>query len=80
MASIFNKDFVSVARKTRTNKNYSHKYFSEYIENNSSSSFFLSPTNNKNEISSIISSLNPNRFVGPNSISTKILKLIKDEI
>ena len=42
-------------------------------------SVFLSP-NNKNEISSIISSFNPNKPVGPNSIPTKILKLIKDEI
>ena len=49
------------------------------MENNSSKSFFLSPTN-KNEISSIISSLNPNKSVGPNSIPTKILKLLKYEI
>ena len=41
--------------------------------------FFLSLTN-KNKISSIISSLNPNKSVGPNSIPTKILKLLKDEI
>ena len=49
------------------------------MENNSSNSFFLSPTN-KSEISSIISCLNPNKFVGPKSIPTKILKLLKDEI
>ena len=61
------------------NVNYLHKHFSEYMENNSLNSFFLSPTN-KNEISSIISSLNPNKSVGPNSIPTKILKLLKDEI
>ena len=79
IANIFNKHFVSVAEKTRANVNYSHKHFSEYMENNSSNSFFLSPTN-KNEISSIISSLNPNKSVGPNSIPTKILKLLKDEI
>ena len=71
--------FVSAAEKTRANVNYSHKHFSKYMENNSSNSFFLSPTN-KNEISSIISCLNPNKFVGPKSIPTKILKLLKDEI
>ena len=49
------------------------------MENNSSNSFFLSLTN-KNEISSIISCLNPNKFVDPKSIPTKILKLLKDEI
>ena len=45
IANIFNKHFVSVAEKTRVNVNYSHKHFSEYKENNSSNSFFLSPTN-----------------------------------
>ena len=49
------------------------------MEYNSSNSFLLSPTN-KNKISSIISSLNPNKSVGLNSIPTKILKLLKDEI
>ena len=49
------------------------------MENNSSKSFFLSPTN-INEILSIIYSLNPNKAVGPNSIQTNILKLLKDEI
>ena len=49
------------------------------MENNSSNSFFLSSTN-KNEISVIISSLNPNKSVGPNSVPTKILKLLKNEI
>ena len=74
IANIFNNHFASVAEKTMANANYSHKHFSEYIENNSSKSFFLSPTN-KNEISTIISSLNPNKSIGPNSIPTKILKL-----
>lgn len=41
--------------------------------------FFSSPIS-KNEISIIISSLNSNKSVGPNSISAKILKLLKGEI
>ena len=45
------------------------------MDNNSSKSFLLSPTN-ENEISGIISSLNPNKSVGPNSKPTKILKLL----
>ena len=79
IANIFNKHFVSVAEKTRANVNYSHKHFSEYMENNSSNSFFLSPTN-ENKILGIISSSNSNKSVGPNSIPTRILKLLKDEI
>ena len=39
----------------------------------------LYPTS-KNEMSRIISSLNPNKSVGPSSMPTKILKLLKDEI
>ena len=59
--------------------NYSHKHFSEYMENKSFKSFFLSPVN-KNGISSIISSLNPNKSVGPNSMPAKTLVLLKHEI
>ena len=47
--------------------------FSEYIESKSSKSFFLFPTN-KNKFSNIISNLNPNKSVGPNSTLAKILK------
>ena len=78
IANIFNKHFVSVTEETRANVNYSYKHFSDYMENNCLNSFFLSPTN-KIEISSINSSLNPNKSVGPNIICTKILKLLKDE-
>ena len=55
------------------NVNYSHKRFSEDMENNSSNSFFhslfSSPTS-INEILSMISNLNPNKSVGPNSIGS----------
>ena len=77
IGNIFNNHCASEARKTRANVNYSH--FPEYMENNSSKSFFLSPTN-KNEIWSIISSLNLIKSVGPSSMPTKTLKLLKDEI
>ena len=55
------------------NVNYSHKRLSEDMENNSSNSFFhslfSSPTS-INEILSMISNLNPNKSVGPNSIGS----------
>ena len=44
-----------VTAKARANINYSHKHFSEYMENKSFKSFFLYTTN-KNEFSVIISS------------------------
>ena len=56
------------------NTDCSHKHFSEYMKIS-----ILNHSNN-NEISSIISSLNPNKAVGPNGIPTKILTLLKDGI
>ena len=41
--------------------------------------FFLTPCS-PNEIQDLISSLNPNKYTGPNSIPTKILKLLKNDI
>ena len=61
IANIFNNHFASVAEKTRANVNYSHKHFSACMGNKFSKSFCLSPTN-KNEISSIISNLNPKQI------------------
>ena len=48
---------------------YSHKHFSDYLSNETSSTVFLQPTD-KEEIANIISSLNSNKASGPNSIYT----------
>ena len=61
------------------NMNYLHQHFSKYMKKKYVKSFFLSPTN-KNEISRIIFSFNPNKSTSPNGIPTKILKLLKEEI
>ena len=42
-------------------------------------SFFISPTD-KTEMENIISSLDSNKSVGPNSILTKVLKILKNDI
>ena len=41
--------------------------------------FFVSPTD-KTEIENVISAVDSNKSVGPNSIATKILKLLKNDI
>ena len=41
--------------------------------------FFVSPTD-KTNIKNVISSLDSNKSVGPNSIPTKILKLLKNDL
>ena len=74
IANIFNNFFTSVAAKTKESIKYSHKHLSNFLKNRSDDSFFLSPTD-KYEIINIISSLDPNKSTGPNSIPTKILKL-----
>ena len=79
IANIFNNFFTSVAAKTKESIKYSHKHFSNFLKNRSDDSFFLSPTD-KYEIINIISSLDPNKSTGPNSIPTKILKLLKNDI
>ena len=58
--------------------NYSHKHFSDYLSNKSST-IFLEPTD-KEEIANIISSLNSKKASGPNSIPYRILFLLKNEI
>ena len=75
IANTFNNYFSSIAETTKKSIKYSHKYLS----NESSTTIFLQPTD-KEEITSIISSLNSNKASGPNSIPYRILFLLKNEI
>ena len=79
ISNIFNNYFSSIATKTKLNISFSHKHFSDFLKNRSSISFFVNPTD-KAEIEDVISSLDSNKSVGPNSIPTEILKLLKDDI
>ena len=79
ISDIFNNYFSSIATKTKLNIAFSHKHFSDFHKNRSNISFFVSPTD-KTEIEDVVSSLDSNKSVGPNSIPTKMLKLLKDDI
>ena len=79
ISNIFNSYFSSIASKEKLNVSFSHKSFSNYLKNRSNVSFFLSSTD-KTEIENVISSLDSNESVGPNSIPTKRLKLLKNNI
>ena len=79
IANNFNNYFASIAETTKKSINYSHKHFSDYLSNETSSTIFLQPTD-KEEIANIISSLNSNKASGPNSIPYRILFLLKNEI
>ena len=73
IANILNNYFASIVKKTKVNINYSHKHSSDFLKDKNQNSFFLSPTN-KYKIQNVISTLNSNKSVGPNSIPTRILK------
>ena len=79
IANIFNSFFTSDAAKTKESIKYSHKHFSNFLKNRSDDSFSLSPTD-KYEIINIVPSLDPKKSTGPNSIPTKILKLLKNDV
>ena len=79
ISNIFNNYFSSISNNTKCNISYSHKHFSDFLKNRSNISFFVSPTDKK-KIENVISSLDSNKSVGPNSIPTKVLKLLKNDI
>ena len=79
ISNIFNNYFSLIAGKMKLGISFSHKHFSNFLKNRSNISFFISPTD-KSEIENIISSLDSNKSVGPNSIPIKILKLLKNDI
>ena len=79
ISDILNNYFASIAEKIKVSINYSHRHFSDFLKDKNQNSFFLSNTN-KYEIQNVISFLNSNKSVGPNSIPKRILKLLKNYI
>ena len=79
ISNTFNNYFAFIAETTKKSINYSHKHFSDYLSNKSSSTIFLEPTE-KEEIANIISSFNSKKSSGPNSIPYGKLFLLKNEI
>ena len=79
IANTFNNYFASVAETTKRSIKYSHKHFSDYLSNESSSTLFLQSTGQE-EIAKIISSLNSNKASGPNRVPYRILFLLNIEI
>ena len=77
IANIFNNYFSSVADIAKENNKYSHKHFSDFLNNQCNNSIFVQPTDS-NEIANFISTLNMNKSSGPNSIPYEILNLLKE--
>ena len=63
----------------KLNISFSKKHFSDFLKNRSNISIFISLTD-KTEIENIISLLDSNKSAGLNSIPTKVLKVLKNDI
>ena len=70
--NILNDYFSTITEKTKTKI----KLFDEFLQHANEISLFLKPSSSEE----IISSLNENKSVGSNSLPTKILKLLKNDI
>ena len=79
IANIFNDYISSITGKTKTNIKFSNKSFQDFLHHPNEEFLFITPTD-ENEINLIISSLNSDKSTGPNSLPTKILKLLTNEI
>ena len=71
IVNAFNNYFASIAETREKSIKYSHKHFSDYLSNETSSTIFLQPTD-KEEIANIISSLNSNKASGQNTLQNII--------
>ena len=79
IANAFNKYFVNVATDIQSSIRYSKNNFHDFLPPININSFFLNPTD-EIEVKNIILSLNPSKAIGPNSIPTKILKLLINDV
>ena len=78
IANKFNEYFASIAETAEKSIKYSHKHFSDYFSNETSSTIFLQPTY-KEGIANIISPLNSNKASASNSILIELF-LLKNKI
>ena len=79
IANIFNDYISSIAEKTKANIKFSNKSFQDFLHHPNEESLFITPTD-AHEVNLVISSLNCDKSTGPNSLPTKNLKLLKNEI
>ena len=79
IANIFNNYFSTIGEKTQAKIKHLHKKYTDYLTNENSDTFFLSPTD-KEEIKFILSSLDINKSTGPYSIPIKVLNMLKNDI
>ena len=79
ITNTFNNFFTSIAETVQSKMKFSNKSFRSFLSSNNNNSFIITTTN-KEEICKIKSSFNINKSCGPNSIPTKILHPVQDQI
>ena len=79
IANVFNNDFSSTGKITQSKIMFSNKNYTDYLHDENFSFFFITPADSE-EVITIISSLSDKKSSGPNSIPTRILKLLKKDI
>ena len=79
IGNTLNSFFCLVAAKFQSEVPFSYKTFFEYLPPPNQDFFFIVPCT-KEEIIKIISNFKPKKSAGPNSIPTKILRLLTDDI
>ena len=79
IADAFSNYFSNVASGIQSPIKHSRNNFFAFVPQIDINSFFINPTD-KTEIRNIILSLDPLKSIGPNSIPTKILKLLSNDI
>ena len=79
IANVFNNYFSSIGEKTQSKTRFSNKNYTNYLHGENFNYFFIIPTDSQ-EVIIIISSLSDNKSSCPNSIPTRILKLLKKDI
>ena len=79
IANAFNKYFINIPSLIQSTIKFSRNTFQDFLPDIEINSFFIKPVD-KIEINNIILYLNPLNAVGPNSIPTKVLKLLSNDI
>ena len=79
IANTFNDFFTSVAEIVHSKVKFSNKSFRNFLQSEINN-FFIITSTNKEEIYKIIPSLNTYKSCGPNSILSKVLHLLQDQI
>ena len=79
IANIFNYYFSSITEKSKANVKFSNKSFQDFLHHPNEESLFITPADaHEKKLNNIL--LNSDKSTGPNSLPTKILKLLKNKI